>query len=340
MAALGAPVRSTGLGRTLGGNSAAAAAENRASFFPRGRASVTELDVSRLAAAPAGFAASQRGTKWDITPVDVMLRACAFAAAHYMSPNSIIIMARNARATPRGMTPSPAAVDAEVRPRGRPPVISTERLLEVAREVFLELGIRATTAEVASRARVAEGTIFHRFKSKEELFRAAMQFDPERGLAFVERLPERAGQGDLRTNLIEFAEEFMLLVRVAMPVMMMSWSNPEGDLCGGRSAEKAERYRRVVRAISAFFEAEMAAGRLSRKNPEVLARMLLGSVHHYCMSELFAWDVGGLSLSDFASEVVDVLLAAGGAMPSNAKAGPGRAGAAVGKKAAAHKRRR
>jgi AcrR family transcriptional regulator len=249
-------------------------------------------------------------------------------------------MARNARLAQRGPVPSPAAADAEARPRGRPPVISTERLLEVAREVFLEHGIRATTLEVATRAGVAEGTIFHRFKSKEELFRAAMQFDPERGLAFVESLPERAGKGDLRTNLIEFAEEFMRLVRVALPVMMMSWSNPESELCGPRSAEKGERNRRVVRAISAFFEAEMAAGRLPRKNPEVLARMLLGSVHHYCMSELFAWDLGGLSLSAFASEVVDVLLAASGAAPRGTGNGAAGAGKAAGAKVAAQKRRR
>ena len=82
------------------------------------------------------------------------------------------------------------------RPRGRPPVISQERLLEIAREVFLELGFRATTAEVASRAGVAEGTIFLRFKSKAELFRAAMQFDPDQALAIVEELPTRAGAPD------------------------------------------------------------------------------------------------------------------------------------------------
>jgi hypothetical protein len=38
--------------------------------------------------------------------------------------------------------------------------------------------------------------------------------------------------------------------------------------------------------------------------------MLLGSLHHYCVSELVARDVGGLSLPIFAREVVDVLLAA------------------------------
>ncbi|HEY6079373.1 MAG TPA: helix-turn-helix domain-containing protein, partial [Polyangiaceae bacterium] len=101
----------------------------------------------------------------------------------------------------------------------------------MAREVFLELGIRATTAEVASRAHIAEGTIFHRFKSKDELFRAAMNFDPDAAPAMVERLLERAGGGDLRATLIEFAERFMDFGRTAMPMLMMSWSNPESQMC-------------------------------------------------------------------------------------------------------------
>jgi len=221
-------------------------------------------------------------------------------------------MAQIDRPAPRsGSEPAPApAVEAEARPRGRPPVISNERLLEVAREVFLEHGIRATTSEVARRAGVAEGTLFHRFKSKEELFRAAMRFDPDQALSFIESLPERAGTGDLRANLVAFAEHFLELGRVAVPVMMMSWSNPERELACG--AERNQRYRRVVTAFSSFFQREMDAGRITRRDPQVLARMLLGSLHHFCMSELLARDVGGLSLSNFAREVVDVLLAASG----------------------------
>ena len=204
------------------------------------------------------------------------------------------------------------AAEAELRPRGRPPVISRERLLDVAREVFLELGIRATTAEVAHRAGIAEGTIFHRFKSKEELFRAAMQFDPEQALAFVERLPSLAGTGELRATLISFAEEFLHIGRVAVPVMMLSWSNPESQLCSPRAEQRSERFRRVIHAIRAFFEVEIRAGRLPRKNPEVLARMLLGSLHHFCVSEHVAPGACGSSLTSFARDVVDVLLATDG----------------------------
>ncbi|HVY26805.1 MAG TPA: TetR/AcrR family transcriptional regulator [Polyangiaceae bacterium] len=197
------------------------------------------------------------------------------------------------------------------RPRGRPPVISTERLLAVAREVFLELGIRATTSEVASRAGIAEGTIFHRFRSKEELFRAAMDFDPDRLLQMVEQLPSRVGQGDLRQGLVEFAQSFIELGRVAMPVMMMSWSNPESQLCAERTSERTGRYQRMITALGGFFSGEIALGRLRPAEPEVLSRMLIGSLHHFCMIELFMGETESkLGQREFAEHVVSVLLAA------------------------------
>ena len=91
--------------------------------------------------------------------------------------------------------PPPVSADGapERRPRrGRPRSIDSEQLLTVAREVFLERGIRATTLEVAVRAGVSEGALFHRFKNKEGLFRAAMELPaeqvPELLLEAVQRL--------------------------------------------------------------------------------------------------------------------------------------------------------
>jgi AcrR family transcriptional regulator len=182
--------------------------------------------------------------------------------------------------------------------------------LEVAREVFLELGIRATTSEVASRAGIAEGTIFHRFKSKEELFRAAMNFDPDAALVLVESLLAQADSGDLRPTLVEFAERFIEFGRVAMPVLMMSWSNPESQLCAERTSERTSRYHRVLAALGGVFAAEMQKGRLRQAEPEVMSRMLIGSLHHFCMTELFMGEPKSrLTHRDFARQVVDVLLA-------------------------------
>jgi len=219
------------------------------------------------------------------------------------------LASRSQRSAPsRGDPSTNVSVAAPARPRGRPPVISRERLLEIAREVFLELGIQATTAEVAARAGVAEGTIFLRFKSKADLFRAAMQFDPDQALAFVEGLPARAGEPDLRATLVDFAEKFLRLGRVAVPVMMMTWSNPEQPGCAERSPERAQRYRRAITALCRFFELELASGRLQQGDPEVLGRMLMGSLHHFVMGEVFAGPVGRLNAAEFAGQVVDVLL--------------------------------
>lgn len=208
--------------------------------------------------------------------------------------------------------PSATAKAKAVRSRGRPPIISSERLLQVAREVFLELGIRATSAEVAARAGIAEGTIFHRFKSKAELFRAAMNFDPDSALALSQALLQRAGSGEIRQALLDFSEHFMEFGRVAMPVMMMAWSNPESMCAEERGAERTARFRKVIGDVASYFAAESAAGRLRIAEPEVVARMLIGSLQHYCMMEVLVGAASErLSHRQFAEHVVDVLLASG-----------------------------
>jgi AcrR family transcriptional regulator len=171
--------------------------------------------------------------------------------------------------------------------RGRPPVIEESRLLEVAREVFLELGIRATTAEVARRAGISEGAVFRRYHSKACLFGRAMSFDPEAAPALLEGLRERLGQGDLRVTLTELAERLLQLGRIALPVMMMLWSNPEAETAG-QTCERGERYQRAFGALRAFLAAEMELGRLQPNNPELLARVFMGTLHNYCMTELLS----------------------------------------------------
>src|SRR5262249_53897563 len=110
----------------------------------------------------------------------------------------------------------------------RPPVITTERILKAARAVFLEKGIQATTAEVARRAGIAEGSIFKHFHSKHELFLAAME-PALQDVDFLRKLPQRAGTGDVREQLFAFGTDMIAFLRQMLPLMMMSWSNRE---CG------------------------------------------------------------------------------------------------------------
>ncbi len=81
--------------------------------------------------------------------------------------------------------PQPVADLERERAYRREPDEKRERLLAAAREVFAASGFSgATTAEIAARAGVSEGILFHHFGSKRELF-ASVAAGYGRGLALA-----------------------------------------------------------------------------------------------------------------------------------------------------------
>lgn len=167
----------------------------------------------------------------------------------------------------------------------RPTVIRDETIIEAAREVFLARGIRATTAEVAERAGVSEGSIFKRFKSKVELFRAAMRAQLEEP-DFTRTLAERVGKGAIVDNLVDVGLEVVAFFRTITPLMMMAWSNPGPDGIPCLLHEPNPPPLRIIKKLTAFFEAEMRAGRLRRHDPEVAARTFLGALQNFVVFEV------------------------------------------------------
>ena len=179
----------------------------------------------------------------------------------------------------------------------RPVSIKDETIIDAAREVFLERGIQATTAEVAERAGVSEGSVFKRFKSKPELFRAAMG-DRLAEPAFLKNLGGRAGQGDLRENLFGLGMEIIAFFRHLMPLMMMAWSNPAPNGLPGPIAGPNPPPVRALKQLSGYFEAEMRVGRVRRQDPEVVARAFLGALHSFVFFELLHNAHGELPMGD------------------------------------------
>lgn len=168
----------------------------------------------------------------------------------------------------------------------RPATIRDEDITEAARDVFLARGIRATTAEVAERAGISEGSIFKRFRSKVELFEAAMRPLIEEP-PFLAKLPALGGRGEIRQGLVEIGLEVVASFRATAPLMMMAWSNPDPAsgmprlLCHENPAPL-----RILGAFRAYFEGEMERGRLCRQDPEILARAFLGSLHNFVLFDL------------------------------------------------------
>lgn len=201
-----------------------------------------------------------------------------------------------------------ASVSSTLPRRGRPPVISDEKILDTARDVFLEHGIRATTAEVAVRARISEGTIFHRFKSKDALFRAAMCLQPETTAARLESFMPRVGAPDLRAAIVELGNRIVALGRLVLPVAIMSWSNPSSDYSIEKLMTRQSPLDGPLRALTAFLQGEMDAGRLAPSNVQILSRVFLGALRDYCLSELLhANDALRPPSPDFVDGLVDLL---------------------------------
>ena len=194
----------------------------------------------------------------------------------------------------------------------RPVTISDDTLLEAARAVFLEHGIRATSAEVAKRAGVSEGTLFKRFRTKEQLFHAAMSVSLEDDSAqFVGSLVSRVGQGTLRGQFEEVALLGIAFFRKIVPLHMMSWSSQSKNEGNGPYNEKGE-HRAIEgrRLFEGYFEGERRIGRLRNVDVSVLARAFMGAVYNFVAMEVIVGqgDPIPMPAETFVRGLVDILL--------------------------------
>jgi len=189
----------------------------------------------------------------------------------------------------------------------RPCTIDTEQILEAAREVFLERGIDAPTAEIARRAGVSEGSIFRRFPTKQALFLAAMGLDEPP--VWIEQLARRAGQGDVLDNLQRILCDGIAFFRDHLPRIMLAWSSRETQPsamvqqmgpCTGPAA--------ALEALTSYVEAEVALGRLRSDCPEVVARTLLGAITNFAFLETIGLQARGpIDTETYAKELVSNL---------------------------------
>jgi AcrR family transcriptional regulator len=166
----------------------------------------------------------------------------------------------------------------------RPTTITDEQILAAARQLFLQRGLRASTAELAQLTGVAEGTIFKRFPTKAALFRAAMRIDvqpPE----FMVTLQAHAAD-DPRAVLLEAGTQAIEFFRLLVPLQMINWSSgPTGNSHEHLLAPDSPPLR-ALKAIAEFFEREMRLKRVRRHDPEIMARVFLGSIQSYVFFEV------------------------------------------------------
>ena len=197
----------------------------------------------------------------------------------------------------------------------RPTVIRNGDLLIAARSVFLERGILATSAEVALRAGVSEGTLFKRFKTKSELFRAAMGIDIESVPDAIAELPSKVGMGTVRENMVDGGLAFVGFFERVMPFMMMVWSNPLYNRRRGHDPipdgfdVPDPLPIRAQRLVATYLEGEILRERIRAIDPKVIARAYLGAMSSYVFTEILVSRQGGPTIDRgvYVRDVVEAL---------------------------------
>lgn len=106
---------------------------------------------------------------------------------------------------------------------GRKKSISDQQLLDIARDVFVEKGIAASTREISSRAHISEAVIYQRYATKADLFFAAMAPPP---LDLEELLESSGDDEDVQERLEQIASGMLAYFRKLMPVLLPLMTHP------------------------------------------------------------------------------------------------------------------
>ncbi len=176
----------------------------------------------------------------------------------------------------------------------RPSHITDEQILEAAREEFLAKGFSATTAAIARRAGVSQGTIFKRFPSKEKLFVATLDAE----LGELSQIMPPAGSNTLAFNLQTMVANGIRFFSRVMPLMMAykGAKAPEHRLFEG--FEIPPPVRQMI-AFRKYIEEEARLGRLSVEDASITARLLMAAATHRVF-----WTHAGLPILETDEEYV------------------------------------
>jgi len=200
----------------------------------------------------------------------------------------------------------------EVRPGTR------EQIVRATGDLIAERGvIAATTKAIARRAGCAEGSIYRYFPDKHALLHAVVLDRYGAFVSFIDGLPDRAGQGDVRENLEELVVEALTFYRGVAPLVGAQLSDT--ILRDGQRANWEREGGGPMRSILAATEylgREQRLGRIDRlASPEVSARLVLGSCFaHVILVELVGdagrmADAEGRAIDDerYAAELVSCM---------------------------------
>ena len=161
-------------------------------------------------------------------------------------------------------------------PQPIPASSTSDRILQAALSVFLEVGFeRANLERVAAQAGVTKPTVYSHFGSKIGLLQAVAEQQARQAL--TQFSPSLKSTGNVRRDLAGFARSFLTntlhpdAIRMHRFAIAEAMTHPElvAPLLNAGPQKLAE-------VLQHFLEAETKAGRLCCRNPLLAAQQLIG----------------------------------------------------------------
>lgn len=159
--------------------------------------------------------------------------------------------------------------------------ITDEDILTVARSLFLQEGVKASTKTLAKIVGISEAAIFQRFSTKEDLFFRAM-VPPEAQLEVIFSI--KPGEKQVVDNLESVSLQILAYFREVMPIFLSLVSHPSFNMQTFLQRH-AMPGMLIVNRLTEYLKAEGELGRIQDKNAAATAEILLSYLHNLALSE-------------------------------------------------------
>jgi len=165
---------------------------------------------------------------------------------------------------------------------GRPKLIQDDELLAVAKEVFVEKGIAASTREIARRAGISEAVIYQRHPTKADLFFAAM-VPPALNMDAL--LAVRANDSGVLEHLEKIALNMMAYFRKLVPILLPLTTHPSFNFEKFVQQHPDSPLSRLRLGLIEYLEAQQELGNITANNVGPAALTLFAALHSLAIFE-------------------------------------------------------
>jgi AcrR family transcriptional regulator len=165
---------------------------------------------------------------------------------------------------------------------GRRKRVGDDALLAVAREVFVEKGIAASTRDIARRAGISEAVIYQRHPTKAHLFFAAM-VPPALNVEALLSAP--AHDRSVVEQLEGIALGMMTYFREVVPILLRLVTHPAFDVEQFAQQHPDSPFGRLHLGLMQYLESQRACGRIVAEHVGPAALTLFAALHSLAVLE-------------------------------------------------------